>query len=57
MPTKERKDIDQTVLSLKQASVARTLQAARQALASGQLRTLGICPKGSYDTALRVKSV
>lgn len=56
MHTKERKDIDMKVLALKQASVSRTLKAARKALASGQLRTLGVCPAGSYETALRVKS-
>ncbi len=56
MHTKERHDINPEVLRLKQASVQRVLEAARQALAAGQLRTLAVCPAGSYETTLRVKS-
>lgn len=56
MHTKERHDLNIQLLRLKQASVTRALEAARQALASGQLRTLAVCPAGSYDATLRVKS-
>jgi hypothetical protein len=57
MPTKDRKDINAEVLSLKQASMARAVGAARVAFsAGGTLRTRTRSDKVPYTQELRVKS-
>jgi hypothetical protein len=57
MPTKDRKDINAEVLSLKQASMSRAVSAARVAFsAGGILRTRIRSDKVPYTQELRVKS-
>ncbi len=56
MRTKEHKDTHSELLSLKQASLARALSAARAALASGQVRTRSVSSSLDYPRSLRVPS-
>jgi hypothetical protein len=56
MRTRERNDIYSEVLGLKQASMSRALQAAREAVATGELRTRPRSTAVRYAKPLRVRA-